>query len=389
MIPVMQYKGKKVAFMADLLPSVGHLPLPYVMGYDTRPLITLAEKEVFLQKALDEQTIGYSFSMDNGTILAGFPTDGSQYNLYGRQISSYGFPYHPKFQPTSSQQLSASDFISEPFLLEKIVLELTGTVTIELMAESSPAIWSFFLLNSRKVIPGAISKEQNINYNINNSSPTYINFTTSSIVNGNILDVIDTIQVAINAPYDSNGYLKREQSFDWFRISGPTVYTHPLEVFAKSTVKSPLSYNTSIASNFSGSASKILECNLEFSGRNQYYDANGRDWNNSFENPIVVATGSENIGIGGHKIYINQKYTKENPYILLPTDKLTFGFQLPYVRNNSSTLNSLIFSPVGINKIILYGSSLRINPETNQLEEYHETLNQLLSSESIHEVITG
>jgi glyoxylase-like metal-dependent hydrolase (beta-lactamase superfamily II) len=57
MIPVMQYKGKKIAFMADLLPSVGHLPLPYVMGYDTRPLITLAEKEVFLQKALDEQWI--------------------------------------------------------------------------------------------------------------------------------------------------------------------------------------------------------------------------------------------------------------------------------------------------------------------------------------------
>ena len=43
--------------MADLLPSVGHLPLPYVMGYDTRPLITLAEKEIFLQKALDEQWV--------------------------------------------------------------------------------------------------------------------------------------------------------------------------------------------------------------------------------------------------------------------------------------------------------------------------------------------
>jgi hypothetical protein len=43
--------------MADLLPSVGHLPLPYVMGYDTRPLITLAEKELFLQKALNENWI--------------------------------------------------------------------------------------------------------------------------------------------------------------------------------------------------------------------------------------------------------------------------------------------------------------------------------------------
>ena len=57
MIPVINYKGKKVAFMADLLPSVGHLPLPYVMGYDTRPLITLAEKEIFLQKAMEEQWV--------------------------------------------------------------------------------------------------------------------------------------------------------------------------------------------------------------------------------------------------------------------------------------------------------------------------------------------
>ena len=43
--------------MADLLPSVGHIPLPYVMGYDTRPLITLDEKAKFLQKAEAEDFI--------------------------------------------------------------------------------------------------------------------------------------------------------------------------------------------------------------------------------------------------------------------------------------------------------------------------------------------
>lgn len=48
MIPHIQYKDKTLVFMADLLPSVGHIPLPYVMGYDTRPLITLKEKEKFL-----------------------------------------------------------------------------------------------------------------------------------------------------------------------------------------------------------------------------------------------------------------------------------------------------------------------------------------------------
>ncbi|WP_271393401.1 MBL fold metallo-hydrolase [Aequorivita sinensis] len=53
MIPHINYKGKTLVFMADLLPTAGHLPLPFVMGYDTRPLLTLPEKEKFLNKAVE------------------------------------------------------------------------------------------------------------------------------------------------------------------------------------------------------------------------------------------------------------------------------------------------------------------------------------------------
>jgi len=53
MIPMIQYKEKTICFMADLLPTVGHLPLPFVMGYDTRPLLTLDEKELFLNMAAE------------------------------------------------------------------------------------------------------------------------------------------------------------------------------------------------------------------------------------------------------------------------------------------------------------------------------------------------
>src|SRR5690606_10746392 len=53
MLPHSNYKGKTIVFMADLLPTVGHIPLPYVMGYDTRPLLTLGEKEKFLTTAAD------------------------------------------------------------------------------------------------------------------------------------------------------------------------------------------------------------------------------------------------------------------------------------------------------------------------------------------------
>ncbi|HCZ35179.1 MAG TPA: MBL fold metallo-hydrolase [Cytophagales bacterium] len=57
MIPKIKYKNQIICFMADLLPSVGHIPLPYVMGYDTRPLITLEEKAAFLNEAADNQYI--------------------------------------------------------------------------------------------------------------------------------------------------------------------------------------------------------------------------------------------------------------------------------------------------------------------------------------------
>jgi len=57
MLPKINYKGHTVVFMADLMPSVGHLPIPYVMAYDTRPLITLDEKSRFLKTAVEEDYI--------------------------------------------------------------------------------------------------------------------------------------------------------------------------------------------------------------------------------------------------------------------------------------------------------------------------------------------
>ena len=54
MIPHIKYQGKILVFMADLLPTAGHIPLPFVMGYDTRPLLTLPEKKTFLETAANE-----------------------------------------------------------------------------------------------------------------------------------------------------------------------------------------------------------------------------------------------------------------------------------------------------------------------------------------------
>ena len=55
LLPKINYKGKSLVFMADLLPSLGHIPLPYVLGYDMQPLLTLNEKEMFLKEAFQKE----------------------------------------------------------------------------------------------------------------------------------------------------------------------------------------------------------------------------------------------------------------------------------------------------------------------------------------------
>lgn len=57
MLPQIKYNGKTIVYMADLLPSVAHLPIPYIMAYDTQPLISLAEKKSFLNEAIEKDFI--------------------------------------------------------------------------------------------------------------------------------------------------------------------------------------------------------------------------------------------------------------------------------------------------------------------------------------------
>ena len=54
MIPHLQYQDKTIVFCADLLATAGHIPVPYVMGYDTRPLLTMPEKTKFMNEAAEK-----------------------------------------------------------------------------------------------------------------------------------------------------------------------------------------------------------------------------------------------------------------------------------------------------------------------------------------------
>jgi len=362
-----------------------------------------------LKGFLEEQTIGFGSSVDNGAILSGFSE--GYFNTVGRQVSNFGFPYHSKFQPTSSQQILMSDYISEPFLLEKVVLELNtellfGVAGAVIPFSTTTAIWSFFILNSRSTILGK-TQTQTIEYAISPAS-NYSAFLTSSTFANTVPDVVDVMQVAVSSSRDTAAYLyQREQVIPkWFYDplygNGVSGIPQTFQFCLSSSIKSPIQsifefcvFSPRDPITPTGYYLRLANNNI---GRNGVTYSDGRDWKSSFEQGLVIGQVSESLELGSPKFNVLQNYTKPNPYILLPTDKLTIGIQLPWDKFGAPLedppkavvdKNSIKFLTDGINKITFYGSTMRVNPETNQLEEYHETLNQLLSSESIHEVITG
>lgn len=328
---------------------------------------------------LDEQTLGFGASQDS--TLHGF--NQKFQTIYARQISSFGFPGHQKFQPTGSQQLSMAQYISEPFLLEKIVFEVSASLNLypsPFRASGTPPVWTFFLLNSRTNISGSPVGSQTVALD-QVSTPS---FTTSSISNGHYLDVVDYFQVAFTGSVPGHGgefkTNSRELLVQAKADAGATMTFHDGQLQVSSTVKSSISYDGVYAvftKQPDGTSARFFRQQLSISGRNSLTNVNGRDWVSSFERPQVVGIANFPYGPDSGATPVNSAYTKPNPYVLLPTDKLTIGCQLPWSLHNidfSTLSSSITFAPAGVNKITLYGSPLRVNPETNQIEEYHSGL---------------
>ena len=56
-LPKVKYQGKTILFASDLVPTAGHIPVPYLMGYDVRPLVTMDEKFHVLKSAVEQNTL--------------------------------------------------------------------------------------------------------------------------------------------------------------------------------------------------------------------------------------------------------------------------------------------------------------------------------------------
>ncbi len=356
-----------------------------------------------------------------------------------------GFPFHPKFHATSSQTLEMKNYITEPFILEKAILQM-GNVSFDLgkldsTLFSTPSniisssVATFFILNQR------YNQAYNYNFYMNfggintdtvstpidyaltkndydTSKTTYVDTVRDVIGYSQIFSVAgftpledivlkayspligsQTASLANLLPITSNDILIRNQIPSYEGVK----YFNIKPIFSMSMGSPVLSdanlYNNSFGGNFlelesAGPTYKLLGYNGYRNGLSVIQPTTRGLVNDLFasENLEPNITSILYSSIDFKPVYPSEKF-RINPYILNPNDKLILGCQMPissfpvtYVGLNIPGSESVftIHETVTENypaKLILYGSYIREN------REYNDGTNQLLSSETIHEVI--
>lgn len=377
------------------------------------------------------KSIGFSQSVrgffEVGSLFGDAAIEALAGKTFGSVINSFGFPYDHKRYGVGSggvtnnnnMLFSMQDIISEPFLLEKIVLEFTGVMSSSGTDESGfCAMSTFFILNQTAknfLYTSSIDQYLTNYWPYNPAPPHYVgpdSLVTSSLnitaSNSNV-DLVTYLQISAltSSLIDQNSLIS---------LLNP-IYTRDLNIYQSATAPVQNSYGFNPHFGYSGSfvvsgnvrsplnlesgttffknyaEASILGFPVDFTGftllankggRKNLLQPCGRNWK------TMLPANSPPTYINGFSYYAET--VQDNPYILLPKDNLIFGWQAPFgnisgsIAGNCGDMAQMHF-PVGKGKLTLYGSSLRVNPETNQLEEHHDTLNQLFSSNSIHEII--
>ena len=338
--------------------------------------------EAGLLHFLSEKAIGFGAVLDEGTVSS---TIVSASYLVCNPISNFGFPSSEKYEATSSCLIPMNRYISEPFLLEKVVLYFSGALNNHTYIGSYACISTFFILNQR----GAQINNLDISLTYNSASVSLIPLVSSSHNLHSTRDLVTWMQISKNANSGEPVYdegLRREATYNSLFGSAPLRSEFSRQFVVSGAVKSAIKYDQgynciiNVTSDVNQKTAEYAE-SFNVSGRNLIGD-NGRSFLNPDTSPTVVGNARfSSFWTSPITRQINKSYSKVNPYLLLPTDKLIFGWQLPYsyltFNENSSDLPmypgagpALTASMNGVHKIIFYGSLLRDN------KEFHESFEQ-------------
>jgi len=333
----------------------------------------------------------------------------------GGVVDAFGFPFSSRYyvSPTSSILYPLSGVLSEPFLLEKITVEFSASVeNIEFTSgfTAASAYGTFFLLNQRGgptsltstplvIVPATTDGLKAISNGVGALASVIgllIPIQSSDAHPSGSMDIVSVLQFGTGSSTNPDIESARARELMFGLGSAITNgYTTGFSIMS-GTVKSPtknsfLTSYLSIPSNYQvivppipPFTTPIWFMRNNYGGRTGNLSITGRNWKQ------LLATEELGGSISGLD-FLSQKIWQNNPYLLLPTDKLIIGWQSPLVVEQDAPAWTTSYGPkmtlaAGTYKVTLYGSHLKVG-EDGELEETHDTLNQLFSSNTIHETI--
>lgn len=345
--------------------------------------------------------IGESIDWDLATI--GFHQSGrgsSATNRFdarvaGLPIDTFGFPSNPRYHASSSQLFALSGVLDRPFIVEKMVLEFSATLDSGSQnlatAINDATVTSFFILNQRKpfntsYIFSGTTNDGFFDYVISSSIPsslvlsrnagvTYVDTTRDLVTFAHVTGyptggLIETAGIATPEGGQTLAYVRDLNIYSstpaprcWagkFMLSASIKESKKIDGFATITDGGPQTINT----NYLG-------------GRMNLGISTGR----GLINDLSASPLSGTALVGGFEVPGYAILTASNPYILLPTDNLIFGWQVPWTP--SMALGYGLTLHPGAGKLTLYGSSICLGVEK------HDTLNSAMTTLSAYEMITG
>jgi hypothetical protein len=357
--------------------------------------------------------------------------------------SNFGFPFSARYHATSSQLLPMSNFISEPFVVEKIVVDFSGAFAFDsenfttstitpsvtnILSSALPAcISNFFILNQKK--PFSFSNSVDTFNDVDGSNDPFALVsnlpTRMTLSNGGTPISVNTVRemitfagissFAANLPEETfregnvganlllsagaatknvKELLTRDFSFESEQNMTDNLATLDWSGSLRLEIgsRNPTRVSGAFGIYGQGNAPRICstDTKFDFGGRNGLGITfpSGRD----LVSPIV-GINVESTALNGRTfveaiLADSSQHFRFGGYILKPEDNLIFGWQQPlpmditvdYVNRhvNDGPFSSMTFKGA---KITLYGSLLR------EGKEFHDTLNQLLTSDAVHEVI--
>tara|TARA_R110000803_G_scaffold36616_15_gene78705 strand:+ start:330 stop:3980 length:3651 start_codon:yes stop_codon:yes gene_type:complete len=372
-------------------------------GFDTGSIRNTKPMVYFNHSLRRWESIGKTYNPHNseeffGKATAGFTdsiaTDFPAHNS-GWPYSNLGFPSHPRYHATSSQSYSLESTINAPFVAEKMILEFSGSCAVIDPATAKPrsAIQNFFILNQR----GPFHFDDTIQSYENPAtlagsvsmiipSSTSVTDTGSDLFIDDVRDIVTFSQVSIYDP--SFGVLPAGATRD-LNVASTAPYTglptstylalQPGTHVLSASIRTPLKANTISRIEVESGGPKFVQ-HFNLGTRSGLGVQSGR----SLANDFTAQTFSGSFEQDGTTFPLTKKFFDTSPYILMPSDQIVLGWQAPLGTGGPGwgidyPVSSSIYS--GPSKLTIYGSLLRDG------KEFHQGLNQLLTSDSVHEDI--